>query len=126
MSALDKLSFSHGGLVVASSHEGERMTSVLAGTAELAIRDRLPVLLADIHSHALELGVREVVVDLQGLEFMNSSCFKSFVTWITDVQELVADRQYRIHIKSNPKILWQRRSVHALRCFAPNLIAVET
>lgn len=126
MNALENLTFSQGGLTVRSAHEGDRITSVLAGTAELPIRDHLPVLLRELHSQALALNAKEVVVDLNGLEFMNSSCFKSFVGWISEVQELAASVQYRIVIRSNPKILWQRRSVHALRCFAPELIAVET
>ncbi len=56
---------------------------------------------------------------------MNSSCFKSFVTWIGEVQDLQPDKQYRIHFRSNPEMLWQRRSLHALRCFAVDLITIE-
>jgi len=33
--------------------------------------------------------------------------------------------QYRIRFLSNPSILWQRRSLHALSCFAAELITIE-
>ena len=36
------------------------------------------------------------------------------------------DRQYRIRFLSNTEMLWQRRSLHALQCFASHLISVET
>ena len=57
---------------------------------------------------------------------MNSSCFKSFVTWISDVSELEPDKQYKIRLLSKPEMHWQRRSLHALRCFAVDLISIET
>ncbi len=96
----------------------------LAGTADLRVTDAIGSILTTVHAKALELGVHKVVVDLRALEFMNSSCFKSFVKWITDVQELPSP-QYRIRFLSNPAILWQRRSLHALSCFAADLITID-
>ena len=82
------------------------------------------MLLTRVHSESRRLGVTEAVVDLRDLEFMNSSCFKSFVTWITDIQELDAAHQYKVRFVSNPKMHWQKRSLHSLRCFAVELITV--
>jgi hypothetical protein len=55
---------------------------------------------------------------------MNSSSFKSFVSWITNIQELEADHQYKVKFLSNPSMHWQKRSLHSLRCFAVELITV--
>lgn len=66
-----------------------------------------------------------MVVDLTRLEFMNSSCFKSFVAWIEQVQNLDPSEQYRIQFLSDPNMHWQRRSLKALSCFAADLITVE-
>ena len=66
----------------------------------------------------------EAVIDLRDLEFMNSSCFKSFVSWITDIQELEPAQQYKVRFLSNSKLHWQKRSLHSLRCFAVELITV--
>jgi hypothetical protein len=72
----------------------------------------------------MELGIPEVQIDLRELEFMNSSCFKSFVSWISEVSELTSGH-YRIRFLSNPSILWQHRSLHALSCFAAELVTIE-
>jgi len=61
---------------------------------------------------------------LRQLEFMNSSCFKSFVSWVTDIQELDDAKRYKVRFLSNPTYHWQKRSLHSLRCFAVELITV--
>jgi hypothetical protein len=109
-----------------ASHEGKTLVLRLAGNADMSAKESLDALLPRMHTEALGLGVAEVAVDFRDLEFMNSSCFKSFVTWISDVQELEAAKQYRIRFLSKPEMHWQRRSLHALRCFAVDLITVET
>jgi len=97
----------------------------LVGTADLRVTDTVEQLLTSVHQQATAGQVSEVRVDLRDLEFMNSSCFKSFVTWISQVQELPESGQYRIRFMSNPKILWQRRSLNALSCFAAHLVTIE-
>ena len=96
----------------------------LWGTADLRVTDSVEAILTRVHQQALELGIPEVQMDLRELEFMNSSCFKSFVSWISEVSDLTAG-QYRIRFLSNPSILWQRRSLHALSCFAAELVTIE-
>ncbi len=125
MNALAALSMSEGGLAVQSSQDGDKIQAVFSGVAELDVRDALPQLLKRLHLEAQQLKIKEVMVDFHRLEFMNSSCFKGFVSWINDIQELAEDKQYRLRFRSNPEILWQRRSVHALKCFATDLITVE-
>lgn len=105
-------------------HDNNVLTSRLKGNADYAALDALEMLLTRSHSEATRLGVKEMVVDLRSLEFMNSSCFKCFLSWITDVQELEPDRQYKVKFLSNPQLHWQKRSLHSLRCFAVELITV--
>ena len=96
----------------------------LSGTADLRVTDSVEAILNRVHQKALELSIPEVRMDLRDLEFMNSSCFKSFVSWISEVSDLTTG-QYRIRFLSNPSILWQRRSLHALSCFAAELVTIE-
>jgi hypothetical protein len=98
----------------------------LSGTADLRVTETVEKLLATVHQQASANHVAEVKIDLRSLEFMNSSCFKSFVSWISQVQELPAQEQYRIHFYSNPAILWQRRSLNALSCFAAHLVTIDS
>jgi len=106
------------------THDGAALVATLSGTADLRVTDSVEAILTRVHQKALELAVAEVQMDLRDLEFMNSSCFKSFVSWISDVSDLTAG-QYRIRFLSNPSILWQRRSLHALSCFAAELVTIE-
>jgi anti-anti-sigma factor len=106
--------------------EQDALVLELSGTADLRIQQQLDEFLESAHSHAQKLSVREVVVDLRKLEFMNSSCFKAFVSWIGDLQQLEPASQYKIRFLSEPRMLWQRRSLHALSCFAVDLISIET
>ena len=87
--------------------------------------ERLGQLLANIHDRAVKEKATEVIVDLTQLEFMNSACFKKLVTWITHVEAVPAANRYRIRFKSNPQMHWQRRSLHALHCFAMDVVLVE-
>jgi len=100
------------------------LVAKLSGTADLRVTESVEAILTRVHQTALELSIVEVRMDLRDLEFMNSSCFKSFVSWISDVSEMTAG-QYRIRFLSNPSILWQRRSLHALSCFAAELVTIE-
>jgi hypothetical protein len=110
-------------LSAAVTHTERILTLQLSGTADLRVTDVMSSILTTVHEKAVELLVHKVVVDLRALEFMNSSCFKSFVKWTTQVQNLPSP-QYRIHFLSNPSMLWQRRSLHALSCFAADLVSI--
>ena len=105
-------------------HEGAKISATLKGTADYAALDGLEKLLTRTHAETKRLGAREVVIDLRELEFMNSSCFKCFVSWISDVQELSEGQLYKVELLSNPQLHWQKRSLHSLRCFAIELITV--
>ncbi len=108
-----------------SAHvDGATVQAVLKGNADYAAFDALEMLLNRIHSETKRLAANEVVVDLRQLEFMNSSCFKSFVSWVTDIQELDDAKRYKVRFLSNPTYHWQKRSLHSLRCFAVELITV--
>jgi len=97
----------------------------LVGTAETESMEALTALLKKLHTEALARGVREVTVDLRSLEFMNSSCFKAFVSWVGELEDVEIDRQYRIRFLSDESRHWQARSLGALTCFATHLIRVE-
>ena len=98
----------------------------LAGSAESFAKTDLDALLKGVHEEALRREIREVVVDMRELEFMNSSCFKAFVSWIGHDEELDPTLQYKIRILSHQAKHWQKRSLGALACFAADLIRVET
>lgn len=125
MSAIDLPAVGAPELGAHAEHEGDTLTLRLSGTADMRVSEALERVLTRVHEEAQRLAVTRVRVDLCALEFMNSSCLKSFVTWISQDRDLAPEKRYAIHFISRPEILWQRRSLHALRCFAVDLITVE-
>ena len=96
-----------------------------SGNADTRVKEEIRSFLLETHRVAQETQVSKVSVDLRELEFMNSACFKAFVTWLAQVRNLEPDKQYRIHFLSNDKIHWQRRSLRALSCFAAKVVRIE-
>ena len=110
---------------VAKSGEGS-MTLSLVGTADTSAESALNELLGRLHGELQKTGVRVVVVDLHELEFMNSSCFKSFITWIVAVRRLPEDQHYKIRFRPNAAMHWQKRSLHAICYFGGDLVSIES
>jgi hypothetical protein len=98
----------------------------LNGNADLRAADEIARIVSEVHAEALRLAVSEVVVDFRNLEFMNSSCFKSFVKWLSLLQALGPKRDYQLRVRSDAAKHWQKRSLRALSCFAVGLVRVET
>ena len=101
------------------------ITVRLTGSAENDAMGALDAFLQTVHGGATKDKAPEVVVDLRSLEFMNSSCFKAFVTWFGLLREAPPDAQYRVRFLSDSKKRWQSRSLTAMKCFAVDLIHVD-
>jgi len=97
----------------------------LAGTADLTVTGQLDQFLRGVHTEAQRCLAEEVTVDVRRLEFMNSSCLKSFAWWICAVQEQTGHGQYRIVFLSSPTVGWQRRSLKALASMAKEIISIQ-
>src|SRR5688572_10299554 len=83
-------------LTVEIGGAGTEINVAFRGTSDLDNTQFLDALLFRLHSHALSSNVRKVLVDFRGLEFMNSSGFKSLVTWVRSAKDLEVGKQYRI------------------------------
>ena len=114
-----------GRLTSHASLDQHTLVLKLSGAAEIPDKARLSELLRRVHEVAIGQSLSKVNVDLWDLVFMNSSCFKDFVSWISVVQDMPATNQYKISFKSNPQLRWQRGSLHALSCFGVDIVAIE-
>lgn len=102
------------------------LTVVLTGNADLNVKPMLDHFLGAVHEHSQARHIPEVEVDVRKLEFMNSSCLKCLVGWISRIQDSPPDEQYRVAFKSSPTMFWQRRSLQALSYLATDLVSVTT
>jgi hypothetical protein len=123
MSAFDIPPLLIGECSLKGRRDGDVLVAVVTGTADMRATEGIGSWLEAFHAEATRVAAAEVVVDMRELEFMNSSCFKGFVTWITTMRE--AEHRYRIKLLSNQSLHWQRRGLPTLRCFAADLISIE-
>ncbi|HEY6726495.1 MAG TPA: hypothetical protein VI197_20815 [Polyangiaceae bacterium] len=124
MSALDLAPIELEGFSVVPSLDTEALRVVFAGTADLDAVASLGALLPKLHQRAVHHGVPEVQFDFCSLAFMNSSCFKAFVTFIDNAKTAAAG--YRIRFITTSKHYWQRRSLEALRRLALGIVLIES
>jgi hypothetical protein len=108
-----------------AGESGPALQITLVGNADLNVKVELERFMVAVHDEARRQHAREVVVDLRQLEFMNSSCLKSFVWWISSVHGLGAAHQYHITFLSSPAMYWQRRSLTALAGLATELVSIQ-
>lgn len=104
--------------------EGEGVAVRFSGTADLNVKPLVDRFLCDVHAEVCRIDVRDVTVDMSALEFINSSCLKAFVTWITTVQAMAAGR-YHIAFMFKPARDWQRRSVDALSRLGQDVVTTQ-
>jgi hypothetical protein len=114
-----------GALTTSAAFANGSLEVSLKGESDLNDALVLRTFLEGVHEQAIGLRVSQVVVDLQELVFLNSSCFKGFVSWIAEVADSDQASQYKIRFLSSSKYRWQRQSLQALRCFAPDLVFVD-
>lgn len=112
------------GFSLAPSLDGAVLRVVFTGTGDLDAVASLGAFLPKVHQQAVHHGVDEVQFDFCALEFMNSSCFKAFVTFI-DNAKTVAAASYRIRFITTSKHYWQRRSLEALRRLAMGMVVIQ-
>ena len=118
-----------GGFSLAVAEEpqtaGEPVLVRFSGNADMEATPVLEVYLKKLHAELLRAKVRAVAFDVTELDFMNSSSFKCFVSWIGWVTKLPAEDRYDVRFVNNPLLQWQRRSLEALHRFAPEIVSLE-
>lgn len=106
------------------AHNGDDLILELLGTADVPARHHLSAFLRRMSEEAVHRNVARMLVDIRKLAFMNSSCFKDLICWL---DQLRANHAFgcRVVFRSNAREHWQKRSLHALACFARELVTVE-
>jgi hypothetical protein len=100
---------------------GGRVRFAGSGEAEgAAVLDRF---LGLLHRQALSQKLPEVTIELEKLEFINSSCLKAMVAWIYKVD--TEGRPYTIRLVRDAALHWQRTSLATLQRLAPQVVVLQ-
>jgi anti-anti-sigma factor len=94
----------------------------LEGEGNIEALPALEEALTALHECMLSGSTKMARVDLTQLGFLSSSGLQLLVAWLDRVRS--APTPYRI-VFTTGSHSWQRRSMTALRCCAPELVAVE-
>jgi hypothetical protein len=113
------------GFSIQVSESDGAITVKCSGNGGMDATPLLNAFLRQLHAEAGRLAVREVVADFRDMYFMNSSCFKCLVSWLSTVVKTGGER-YGVRFLSNSQLHWQKRSLEALRCLAPDVVQVES
>ena len=113
------------GLTATYRLDDKELLVELIGNADHRSSDQMRDVCGQLHTAAVTSEVTATVIDMRQLEFMNSSCFKALVTWVSDIQDMEPAKRYRIRVYSNAGIPWQKRSLQSLQYFAVDLVSVE-
>jgi hypothetical protein len=104
--------------------EDRKLCARLEGTADLNAKSALDEFLLQLYWAAEQERAVEVVIDLRDLVFINSSCLKSFITWICAADEVAAPNRYRITFLAGPSLRAHSRSIDALATLADEIVTV--
>jgi hypothetical protein len=103
----------------------ERIRLKLVGNADMEMLPVLGPYLRNLHESVLKSGAHGIEVDVRELYFMNSSCFKAFVTWIAVIAKLDPAQRYHVRFLANSRLHWQRRNLAAMQSYAHDLVILE-
>jgi hypothetical protein len=101
------------------------MEVALSGTADRTVKGYMDRFVHSLHAEARRQALTGVNVDVRRLEFMDSTCLKSFAWWIATVHDLPVEDRYRIVFLSSPTVYWQRRNLNALAGTAGDIMSVQ-
>jgi hypothetical protein len=119
LTALERETFS-----IRPTLEDDELVAQIAGNGDMAAIEPLAGYLKVLHKEALRLGVKSVRVDVRELYFLNSSCLKSILSWVSELAQGDTPA-YGVCFVTNAKLFWQRRSLEALRRLAPQVVTLS-
>jgi hypothetical protein len=113
------------GFVLQPTFTGSLLRVNFSGCADAEAQPLLGDYFRQVHLAAQAAAVDEVVVDIHDLYFINSSCFKAFVTWIDLLNREALQRRYRIRFLKDRELRWQTRSFDALHRMSLGSVVIE-
>jgi anti-anti-sigma factor len=105
--------------------QGDRVVVSMRGNADMAVHERVKAFLDALDQAVRAAGAKEAVFELAELYFMNSSCLSLLLRFINGIVAQRAGDQYKVRFRSNQNLRWQRKSLAALRAYAPDLVVIE-
>ncbi len=78
----------------------------------------------NVHNGAIDRRLREVLVDVSGLTFVNSSAIRLFIDWGSWVKN-VTPAPYLLRFLTSRRFTWQQTAFSALTSMMKDVLVVE-
>ena len=102
--------------------DGAVITTQMRGNWDMTAATPLDEFTRNLQARAEQMKVERVIVELAEVEFMNSSCLKSFARWLASLSK---KEQHGYTVTFRTGLPWQRRSLEALKALASDKITIE-
>lgn len=79
----------------------------------------------NIHDIALKYNIKNIVVDVYKLRFINSNGLKSFIYWILKTRTLKSDEVYSLNLVCAKKYHWQYGNFKILEAISPKYFRIS-
>ncbi|MBN2444762.1 MAG: hypothetical protein JXJ04_25625 [Spirochaetales bacterium] len=79
-----------------------------------------------VHSAIIEKGIKEIIVDITDLRFLNSAGIRELVDWVMKLNSLPEDKIYKIKFLCSSEHKWQESSMSTLIYLNPDHTSKET
>ncbi len=77
------------------------------------------------NDQAVSQGIKSIIVDITGLNFLNSSGIKVLVDWVIKISKLPDDKKYTITFLCSSKFMWQEASISTIMFLNPSQLKKE-
>ena len=104
--------------------DGRTVAARLVGSASHRDIEALDHFLAKVLAEARRVLVTSIVLDLRDVGYMNSSHFKSLVSWLGSVAK--AQPRVEVKVRANQQHHWQKRSLTALCNLTDGLVTIDS
>ncbi|CAN92481.1 hypothetical protein WME95_12995 [Sorangium sp. So ce327] len=102
---------------------GDRLSIKLTGTGDMAAAAPLGAYCKEVQHEVRRLSLAAVEFDIRALYFLNSSCLKAFIAFISGVTG--QGPSCKIRFVTDARLGWQRRSLAALERMSPGLVSIH-
>ena len=106
-----------------TDHDDSSITVRMTGNWDMRATGPLDDFTRTLQQEAQRLQVARVIVDMAKVEFINSSCLKSFARWLGSLGKIGNEHQYSVTFCTDQP--WQRRSLEALKALAAGRVNIE-
>lgn len=82
--------------------------------------------LNNIHNEIINNNIKNIIVNIIELYFINSSTIKSIIKWLVKLPKLSESQKYKATFFINKDLFWQLQSFDSFKYFGKGLVEIQS